>query len=320
MGVCLCVLLPTLVFVLWPLGRQAHMRDIFVDPTGEQSRLLGRYLELESQRARGVVSEREWRRKQKFLADLYVDLARQVDRASHSALLVLLSLGLVASGAWSHPLRAEATKSRTEQAEPAEASLSTANHIVILQANQTELSGMYFFGLFNRTSSEQEFSGVITLPNEATDFGPGMNLDESHMQLASDGTLTVRRVAPPGLTIAGVSFTVPIEGRRELDLSFDFRGELEQFHVAAPVNAELSLSAEELRPGIPRMLPAEAYRGVQGGPFARGRRLRVSVSGLPNDQTYILGGVLGFGILLLGLGAYLTLRGRNRRLGHKQAA
>ena len=84
----------------------------------------------------------------------------------------------------------------------------TSSQIVILQADADYVWGTYYFAISNPTGEDQTFANSLRLPLETLDFQPGDGLTNDDLSLQNDGSITVKKLYAPGLSLQGLQFKV----------------------------------------------------------------------------------------------------------------
>lgn len=192
--------------------------------------------------------------------------------------------------------------------------------MLVLQGQGRTLWGTYFFAIENRAKTPQSYRYQVRLPLESVDFSVQQGLDAADLTTDPSGSLVIAKEFPPGLTLAGIGFKIPVTDsvqtitlKPELDV-----GELS---VAASRSSQLTVRAQDLRfqPGLPHMLSPDGWHGVMSREALKaGEVLRFDIRGFPASRTklWIIAGI--FLALLLVLSFGLTLAKRSGG-GHRLA-
>lgn len=183
----------------------------------------------------------------------------------------------------------------------------TPRHIMILQADLDFIWGSYFFALQNKSSTPQDYSIPIALPKESVDFQPQDGLSEKDIRLDPDGHIVVEKVFPPGLNLMGIGFKIPTTKFGSDFLSISPIFPIGELSVATPNMNDLSVRGDKFTKGLPPMLPADRYRGIQISDVEKNQSLSIYIDGIPKKRSHIQIIGLVIGLLLCGLGVLLTL-------------
>lgn len=179
-------------------------------------------------------------------------------------------------------------------------------HIVILSADTDHVWGHYFFAVNNKSSKSQRFRGPLLLPREAIDFRVQDGLQADEMQLDAEGTLFVDKEFSPGLSLLTIGFQVAVSRWEDDVLTFVPPTVLPEFSVAVNVDSGLSVSGEGFAQGLPEMLQAGTYRGIQTKNMTAGVERRVVIAGIPKERNYlyVIGGI--FALILGGAACFFV--------------
>ncbi len=179
---------------------------------------------------------------------------------------------------------------------PEQATISISpSQIVIIQADNDFMWGSYYLAVSNQTTSEKEFQVKIRPPSESTDFQAGEGVRSEDISIQNNGILNIKRMYPPGLTLQGIQFKVPIKKTGENTLSFTLAENAPAFFIATSQKGLVKFQAQGFESGIPPMLAGGNYDGIRGQKIEQGQKFIVEVSGLPTGRLYyfILAGIMG---------------------------
>lgn len=182
------------------------------------------------------------------------------------------------------------------------------SHIVVLQTDAEMIWGAYYFAVQNGTSGEQAFRARIRLPRESIDFQAAEGLSNEDISILEDGVLSVSKTYPPGLSLQGIQFKVPVKKDSDNILTFIPLEDIPTLFFATQQSEILHFFAEGFEEGIPPMLAGGQYTGIRGQNLEAGKVLQLRITGFPGGRRpyFILGAFVGF--FLLAFGALLTFR------------
>lgn len=184
----------------------------------------------------------------------------------------------------------------------------TSSHIVIMQTDAKDLFGIYYFAVQNSDSVERDFTSSIRLPRESVDFQAADGLTNENVSILADGVLSIHKIYPPGLTLQGIQFKVPVKKDTDNILTFVPVQDIPTLYFATPQSELLRFSAQGFEDGIPPMLAGGNYSGVRSQNLQAGQQIHLKITGFPGGRRpfFILGACMG--ALLLLLAGLLTLR------------
>lgn len=209
--------------------------------------------------------------------------------SSYFSLVLFLSLNVGLAQAFP-------TQSPSDPSKTAEPNIGVnPSQIVIIQTDNDFMWGSYYLAITNRTNGEKDFQFKIRLPAESTDFQAGEGVRSEDIQIQSDGILNIKRSYPPGLTLQGIQFKVPIKKTSENTLTFSLAEKAPAFFIATPQKGIVTFQAPGFENGIPPMLSGGNYDGIRGQNIEAGKKFVVVVNGLPTGHLYyfILAGIMG---------------------------
>ena len=119
---------------------------------------------------------------------------------------------------------------------------------------------------------------VFGLPPNAADLTPGLGLDPSRVVQIGRGFASLMPV-PPGRTEISFSYRVPFSENVYL-LERTIRYPVETMRVLAPARG-IDVQSDQLSASGLVEIGGRGHRTLQGGPFAVGTTLAITVSGLP---------------------------------------
>lgn len=186
-------------------------------------------------------------------------------------------------------------------------------HMLILQSDGEFIWGSYFVGVVGNEESSEVVVPLL-IPEEAVDFqaGDGMSPEDIHLV---DGQITLKKKLPLGNHLMGIGFKVLVRDYGPELLTLTTKVAIPELTIATPNKFGLHLSASGFKAGLPPMLSRGMYRGIQSsGSLVEGRKIVVTVHGVPKAG-YIFKMVAAvFGVLLFSLGGVLTMQTRSREL------
>ena len=171
---------------------------------------------------------------------------------------------------------------------PIERSIYVAkNHIYIIQADKKHMLGTYYFGIYNKSGSENRASFPIALPREISDFSPAMGIEKEELSVNDQGTIHLTKNFSTGFKLLAINFKIKISDNAQ-QLSIKLRSDLESLAFATPINSGINLRSGDLQEGLPPMLSSKEYRGFMGTDLRSDQLVRVNLSDLAHNQNFEL--------------------------------
>jgi hypothetical protein len=189
-------------------------------------------------------------------------------------------------------------------------------HMVLLTAQisgeESAILGSYYFGVFNNTDRPQEVATRVILPNEAIHFEADQGISNEDIYLGDDGVLKLKKIFPPGMTLVGVGFKVPVNLFYNEKISFKIYDSIAEFTVATALSNEIKLVSKQLSPGLSQMLATGDYQGVIGYNLKKGASIDIEISGIPKNKylSWLL--VLIAGVMSILIGGGLAVRSQRQ--------
>ena len=190
-------------------------------------------------------------------------------------------------------------------------------HMVLLTANVSEsessILGAYYLGIFNHYKEAKEFKTQINLPKEVIHFEAEQGLKNEDIYLGKGGALEIKKIFPPGMTLVGIGFKIKPNIFLQDEINFFIKDSITELTVASPISSKLSLSSQQLQPGLTEMLANGEYQGLLGKDIKNGSQITVLLSGFPQKKSLAWLVVVTAAIILLGA-AYILAKKSQRQL------
>lgn len=173
-------------------------------------------------------------------------------------------------------------------------------HIMIFYPGVDAVWGNYLFMIENSGTESIHYEMDIMLPKETVDWQGQDNLSANDIRLADDGGLRLsKEIPPPGLMLS-IGFKIPASGgtaKMTIEAPFDI-GQLGLFF--GDQTLELEGQGFEVQRGVP--FGGRSYDTYMVDNVESGAVFQTVVRGVPEGRSryWIIGGVVSFGILVLG--------------------
>lgn len=193
------------------------------------------------------------------------------------------------------------------------------NHIVLIQADQDNLFGTYYFALVSPSDGAVEAPQPVQvmLPKETSEIKPGMGIVDSDLSLDGEGRLWVTPPAKSGINLVGINFRVERRRLQHDRLTFVAVIPMGQLSIASPKKGGVDFVGDGFTIGIPAMLSSDTHQGIIRSDVAPGETMTVQVLGLPiGRELFWLAGIIWAVLLILfaALFAIKTLPARENAL------
>ncbi|NRA44770.1 MAG: hypothetical protein HRU09_07435 [Oligoflexales bacterium] len=232
-------------------------------------------------------------------------------RTPLACLTKLVLAAILFSSSFSARVFAQALDHAATSADVGEGEIGLSfRHIVILQADLTNIWGTYFFAVTNKTSGNKNFKTSIMLPRESVDFKAQDGLEDQDLRLDENGQLYLDKEFPPGVSLLGVSFQVKADKVGNDSISFSPPFDLQEFSVAVPSRSGIQVQGEQFKEGVPPMLADGRYKGMQVSDVKKDQILQIHISGIPKDRMllWVVGVIFTVIMALVSIG--LTMKTR----------
>lgn len=178
-------------------------------------------------------------------------------------------------------------------------------HFVLLYPQIDAVVGVYYFGIQNSGEEPALFEAPVMLPENVVDFQPQQGLAPDDITTRDDGQVWIRKMMPPGLTVASMNFKVDAwEGQTDLD--FVFKQELFDFSVMTKPGG-LSISSNQMKVADSPPMSQEKFDTLSLDRGEAGKTLTVAVKNIPKgrgDLWKLAGTFAGLLLVLAALASY----------------
>lgn len=86
---------------------------------------------------------------------------------------------------------------------------ASGRHVYFLHGGVDEIKGSYLFLIENKTTTEQDISLRVLLPEETVDWMPQEGIAPNELKPGPEGGLVLAKKIPPGETMVSMAFRVP---------------------------------------------------------------------------------------------------------------